>query len=170
MPLKPKPISYSLSLSFSLSLQLFFCSSIFCEKGIYKITNIITWKTNIKWRKPFIFEINKIKSRRVQEVGKGDGTKSSNLLYLWLKLVIDKKMRWGKRLNEIQFIQSATWHNLMLSRMRSLLYTLVIDPCFAWFFFLIYNIYIYIYKSRFVITKGILHLKENILLLLLLLL
>ena len=51
-------------------------------------------KTNIEWRKPFIFEINEIKSGRVQEVGRGveSGDKSLNLLYLWLKLVIDKKM------------------------------------------------------------------------------
>ena len=37
--------------------------------------------------------MNKIKRGRAQEVGKGGVTKSLNLLHLWLKLVIDKKMR-----------------------------------------------------------------------------
>ena len=41
-------------------------------------------KTNIEGRKPFIFEINEIKSGRVQEVGKGSGTKSLNILHFWL--------------------------------------------------------------------------------------
>ena len=41
-------------------------------------------KTNIEGRKPFIFEINEIKSGRVQEVGKGSGTKSLNLVHFWL--------------------------------------------------------------------------------------
>ena len=63
-------------------------------------------KTNIKWKKPFIFLINKIKIGRVQEVGKGSRTKSFNFLHLWLKLIIDKKMG-GERLNEKVFIQIA---------------------------------------------------------------
>ena len=61
--------------------------------------------------KPFIFEINEIKSGRVQEVGKGGKTKSLNLLHLWLKLVIDKKMGWGKRLNEI-LLSNCTKHHV----------------------------------------------------------
>ena len=48
------------------------------------------------------------------EVGKGSGTKSLNLLHLWLKLVVDKKVGWGKRLLEKSFIQSTTWLNFML--------------------------------------------------------
>lgn len=48
---------------------------------------------NIEWRKPFIFEINEFKSRRVQEDRKRGGTKSLNLLHLWPKLIIDKRWR-----------------------------------------------------------------------------
>ena len=44
-------------------------------------------KTNIEGRKPFIFEINEIKSGRVQEVGKGGGTKSLNFLHLWVESI-----------------------------------------------------------------------------------
>ena len=95
MHLKPKPISLSLSLSLSLSFS--FGYSIFFETGMYKIIGVITWKINIEWRKPFIFEINEIKSGRIQEVRKGGGAKS-------LKLVINKKMRWGERLNKILLI------------------------------------------------------------------
>ena len=121
MHLKPKPISYSFWHWLSLSLSLSLWPSIFCETRIYKITCIITWKTNIEWRKSFIFEINEIKSGSVQEVGKGGGTKFLNFLHLWLKLVIDKEMRWGERLNEILLIQRAIWQNPILSYMRSLL-------------------------------------------------
>ena len=91
-------LALTLSLSLSLSLSYFcFGSSIFCETEIYKIIDVISWKTNIEWRKPFIYEI---KSGKVLEVEKGSGTKSLNFLHLWLKLVIDKKMRRGERLNE----------------------------------------------------------------------
>ena len=64
---------------------------------------VITWETNIEWRKPFTFEMNEIKSGKVQEVGKGSVMKSLNLLHLWLKLVNDKKMRWCKGPNEIPY-------------------------------------------------------------------
>ena len=85
------------NLSLSLSSYFYFGSLIFCETEIYKIIDVISWKTNIEWRKPFIYEI---KSGKVSEVEKGSGTKSLNFLHLWLKLVIDKKMRRGERLNE----------------------------------------------------------------------
>ena len=97
------------NLSLSLSSYFYFGSLIFCETEIYKIIDVISWKTNIEWRKPFIFEINEIKSGRVQEDGKGGGSKSLNLLHLWLKPIVVKKMGWGERLNDILLIQSATW-------------------------------------------------------------
>ena len=109
----------TLILSLSLSLSYFsFGPSIFCETGIHKITSVITWKTNIEWKKSFIFEINEIKSGRVQESWKRGGTKSVNLMHLWLTLVIDKKMGWGERLNEILLMKR---HNLMHFHMKSLL-------------------------------------------------
>jgi len=58
---------------------------------------------------------------RVQESWKRGGTKSVNLMHLWLTLVIDKKMECGEMLNEILLMKSATRHNLMLFHMRSLL-------------------------------------------------
>ena len=99
--LKPK-FHPDTDLSLSLSLYFSFGISIFCEIGIYKTTSFITWKTNIEWRKTFIFEI---KSGKVQEVVKGGGAKSLNFLHLWLKLVIGKKIDWGERLNNILLIQ-----------------------------------------------------------------
>ena len=105
-------------LALTLSLSLSFSALQYFVKLNYKIICVITWKTNIEWRKPFIYEI---KSGKVLEVEKGSGTKSLNFLHLWLKLVIDKKIGWCECLNEILFIQHATWQNLILSYMSFLL-------------------------------------------------
>ena len=44
----------------------------------------------------------------------GSETKSLNLLHLWLKLVVNKKVGWGKKLLEKSFIQSTIWLNFIL--------------------------------------------------------
>ena len=66
---KPKPISCSswhrLSLSLSLSLVNIY------EIGIYKIICVITWKTSIKWRKPFIFKLMKFKVKEFKKLENG---------------------------------------------------------------------------------------------------
>ena len=46
----------------------------------------------------------KLMKLKVEEFKKlGRGAKSLNLLHLWLKLVIDKKMGWGERLNVLSY-------------------------------------------------------------------